>query len=77
VATTNFSQLAHRLGATEDREARLTRYRKERAAWLAWLDRHLVPQLREHELYDAEADEYWLPPAEKEDEHQQSLWNAA
>ncbi|MFJ6003613.1 hypothetical protein [Arthrobacter sp. NPDC092385] len=77
VATTNLAHLADRLGATEDREAQLTRYRKERAAWHAWLDRHLVPHLSEHELYDAETDEHWLPPLEEEDEYQRSLWNAA
>jgi hypothetical protein len=77
VATTNLTQLADRLGATEDREAQLTRYRKERAAWHAWLDRHLVPQLEEHELYDAEVDEYWQPPIEDEYEHQRILWTAA
>ena len=77
VATTNLTQLADRLGAIEDREAQLTRYRKERAAWHAWLDRHLVPQLEEHELYDAEIDEYWQPPIEDEDEHQRILWNTA
>jgi hypothetical protein len=77
VATTNLAQLADRLGATEDREAQLTRYRKERAAWHAWLDRHLVPQLEEYELYDAEVDEYWQPPIEDEYEHQRILWNAA
>ncbi|MHA7191968.1 hypothetical protein ACX80N_16915 [Arthrobacter sp. MDT2-16] len=77
VATTNLTQLADRLGATEDREVQLTRYRKERAAWHAWLDRHLIPQLDEHELYDVEVDEYWLPPLEDEHDHQRSLWNAA
>ncbi len=77
VATTNLAHLADRLGATEDREAQLTRYRKERAAWHAWLDRHLLPQLDEYELYDAEADEHWLPPIEDEDEYQRSFWNAA
>ena len=77
VATTNLRLLADRLGATEDREAQITRYRKQRAVWHAWLDRHLVPQLAEHEVYDTEVDEYWLPPAENEAEHQRSLWNAA
>ncbi|WP_258059163.1 hypothetical protein [Arthrobacter sp. B1805] len=77
MTTTNLAQLADRLGATEDREAQLTRYRKERAAWHAWLDRHLVPQLNEHELHDAETDDHWLPPLENEDEYQRSLWNAA
>ena len=77
VATTNLAQIADRLGATEDREVQLTRYRKERAAWHAWFDRHLVPQLEEHELYDAEVDEYWQPPIEDEYEHQRSFWTAA
>jgi hypothetical protein len=77
VATTNLTQLADRLGATEDREAQLTRYRKERAAWHAWLDRHLIPHLTEHDLYDAETDDYWLPPIEDEYEHQRTIWNAA
>jgi hypothetical protein len=74
VATTNLTQLADRLGATEDREVQIIRYRKERAAWHAWLDRHLTPQLEEYELYDAEADQYWLPPTDDEDEHQRALW---
>jgi DNA-binding HxlR family transcriptional regulator len=77
VATTNLTQLADRLGATEDREQQITQYRKQRAAWHAWLDRHLVPQLVEHELYDAEVDEYWQPLIEDEDEHQRILWNTA
>ncbi|MBG6218730.1 hypothetical protein IWX75_003217 [Arthrobacter sp. CAN_A6] len=77
VVSTNLLQLADRLGATEDRQEQITRYRHQRAAWHAWLDRHLVPQLEEHELYDQEIDEYWLPPIEDEYEHQRSLWNAA
>jgi hypothetical protein len=77
VTTTNLTQLADRLGATEDREQQITRYRKQRAVWHAWLDRYLTPQLAEHELYDAEADEHWLPPAEDEDECQRELWSVA
>ncbi len=77
VSTTSLQDLADRLGATEDRQEQITRYRKQRAAWHAWLDRHLVPQLEEHELYDAETDECWLPPAEDEHHAQRSLWNAA
>ena len=77
VTTTGLQELADRLGATEDRQEQITRYRKERAAWHAWLDRHLVPQLEEHELYDVEVDEYWLPPLDSEHEYQQSLWHAA
>jgi hypothetical protein len=77
VAATNLLQLADRLGATEDREQQITRYRKERAAWHAWLDRHLLPHLEEHELYDQETDEYWLPPINGEHLQQHSFWHAA
>ncbi|WP_334683962.1 hypothetical protein [Arthrobacter sp. CAN_A214] len=77
VCTTSLQDLADRLGATEDRQEQITRYRRQRAAWHAWLDRHLIPQLDEHELYDQETDEYWLPPIEDEYEHQRSLWHAA
>lgn len=77
IAGTNLLVLADRLGASEDRQVQITRYRQQRAVWHAWLDRHLVPQLEDHELYDAETDEYWLPPIESETEHQRSLWNAA
>ena len=77
VATTGLQELADRLGATEDRQEQITRYRKERAAWHAWLDRHLAPQLEERELYDVEVDEYWLPPMGDEYELERSLWHAA
>ncbi|WP_298255447.1 winged helix-turn-helix domain-containing protein [uncultured Arthrobacter sp.] len=77
VATTNLAHLADRLGATADRQAQINRYRRQRAAWHAWLDRHLTPQLDEHELYDPEVDEYWLPPLEHEHELQHSLWHPA
>ncbi|BBE24537.1 hypothetical protein MN0502_34200 (plasmid) [Arthrobacter sp. MN05-02] len=77
VATTGLVDLAERLGATEDREQQITRYRKERAAWHAWLDRHLLPHLEEHELYDLEVDEYWQPPMNDEHQQQRVLWHAA
>ncbi|WP_187393383.1 winged helix-turn-helix domain-containing protein [Arthrobacter echini] len=77
VATTNLAHLADRLGATTDRQEQINRYRRQRAAWHAWLDRHLVPQLDEYEFYDPEVDEYWLPPLEDEEELQHSLWHAA
>lgn len=77
LTTTGLQDLAERLGATEDRQEQITRYRKQRAAWHAWLDRHLLPQLEEHELYDQDIDEYWLPPTEHEHEYQRSLWQAA
>ena len=76
VATTGLQELADRLGATEDRQEQITRYRKERAAWHAWLDRHVTPQIDEHDIYDWEADEYWLPPTDP-GELQASLWQAA
>ncbi|MUK02805.1 helix-turn-helix domain-containing protein [Vibrio cholerae] len=76
-ATANLRQLADRLGATDDFSSQLTRYRKERAAWHAWLDRHHVPQLAEHELYEADVDEYWLPPIDDDHELHRTLWNAA
>lgn len=77
IATTNLRQLAERLGATADYGAQISRYRKERAAWHAWLDRHHVPQLTEHELHDPDLDEYWLPPADDDHEHHLALWNAS
>jgi hypothetical protein len=77
VATTDLLQLADRLGATEDRQQQITRYRKERAVWHAWLDRHLLPHLEEHELYDPEVDEYWQPPMNDEHQQQRVLWHAA
>lgn len=76
-ATTNLRQLAERLGATADYGAQISRYRKERAVWHSWLDRHRVPQLTEHELHDPEVDEYWLPPANDDHEHHLALWNAS
>lgn len=77
VAITNLQDLADRLGVTDDRQEQITRYRRERAAWHAWLDRHITPQLEDHDVYDWEADEYWLPPADNEDALQRSLWHAA
>ncbi|WP_235830798.1 helix-turn-helix domain-containing protein [Arthrobacter cheniae] len=75
--TTNLRQLADRLGATDDFSTQLTRYRKERADWHAWLDRHRVPQLVKHELHDPEVDEYWLPPIEDDYELHRTVWNVA
>jgi len=76
VATTNLRQLADRLGVTEDCSAQITLYRKQRAAWHAWLDRHLVPQIAEHELHDVDIDEYWLPPTNDDYAHHHTLWDA-
>lgn len=74
---TDLLALADRMGATEDRQAQITRYRKQRAQWHAWLDRHNLPELVEYELHDAEIEEYWLPPTDDPHQLQLQLWHAA
>jgi hypothetical protein len=76
IATTNLSDLAERLGATVERQQQITRYRHERAQWHAWLDRHTDGTIVEADIYDPEAEEYWIPPCNDED-LQLSLWSAA
>jgi hypothetical protein len=62
-AATGLTRLAIRLGVMDDVQAHISRNRKERAAWHAWLDRHQTPEsIAAEDLYDAERDEYWLPP---------------
>jgi hypothetical protein len=62
-ASTGLTRLAIRLGVMDDVQAHISRNRKERAAWHAWLDRHQTPEsIAAEDLYDAERDEYWLPP---------------
>ncbi|WP_458117310.1 hypothetical protein [Arthrobacter sp. D2-10] len=75
-SVTDLTALADRLGVTVERQEQITRYRKERARWHAWLDRHLSPELMDTELYDAEVDEYWIPPQD-DPQLQHSLWNVA
>jgi hypothetical protein len=73
-ATTSLTRLAIRLGVMDDVQAHISRNRKERAAWHAWLDRHLTPgAIAEDDMYDAERDEYWLPPTDDD----YPLWAAA
>lgn len=67
----NLNDLAARLGVLEDYQSQISRYRFERAAWHAYLDRFLTSRIEEHDLYDAERDEYWLPPDESH------IWFAA
>jgi hypothetical protein len=62
-AGTGLAELARRLGALDDAVEQITRHRRQRAAWHAWLDRHQAPNLAAHELHDSEYDDYWLPPA--------------
>jgi hypothetical protein len=57
-ASANLNALARRLGALEDFEEQVSRHRRERAVWQAWLDRHRI-RIDERDLYDPERDEYW------------------
>jgi hypothetical protein len=76
IATTNLSDLAERMGATVERQQQITKYRRERAQWHAWLDRHANGAIAESDIYNAEAEEYWIPPCDDE-ELQLALWSAA
>jgi DNA-binding GntR family transcriptional regulator len=77
VAGTSLTALARRLGALDDAAEQITRHRKERAAWHAWLDRNLKPELAEHEVADPDSDLYWIPPSETELDWVGTLWRAA
>ncbi|MDQ0636374.1 hypothetical protein QFZ40_004345 [Arthrobacter pascens] len=57
-AGANLKALARRLGALEDFEEQVSRHRRERAAWQAWLDRHST-RIDENDVHDPEQDEYW------------------
>jgi hypothetical protein len=77
-AGTSLSQLAIRLGVLDDVQAHISRNRKERAAWHAWLDRHHAPEsVSEEDFYESERDEFWLPPSDAGPLFPQSLWAAA
>jgi hypothetical protein len=71
-ATTNLRALAERLGAIEDYQAQISRNRRERAAWHAYLDRFRDDnRVDEAGLYDPEREEHWIPPDDV------ALWLAA
>ncbi|WP_243182080.1 hypothetical protein [Arthrobacter humicola] len=76
-AGTSLTALARRLGALDDAAEQISRHRKQRAAWHAWLDRHLVPELAEHEVEDPDSDLYWIPPSENELDLVGTLWRVA
>lgn len=76
-AGTSLTSLARRLGALDDAAEQISRHRKQRAAWHAWLDRYLVPALAEHEVEDADSDLYWIPPSESELDLVGMLWRVA
>ena len=76
-AATSLTALARRLGALDDVAEQIRRHRMQRAAWHAWLDRNLVPELAEHEVEDPESDLYWIPPSESELDWGGTLWRVA
>ncbi|RNL59194.1 hypothetical protein [Arthrobacter oryzae] len=76
-AGTGLTDLARRLGALDDAAEQISRHRKQRAAWHAWLDRHLTPELAAHEIDDPEADLYWIPPSDTELHVGGTLWRVA
>jgi len=68
------SRLAEDLGVTEAIALQLATYRRQRRAWHAYLSRHEredADGIREGDLYDADIDEYWLPPPDDDG------WNLA
>ncbi len=71
--TVNLTHLAARLGVLDDFQAHISRNRRERAAWHAYLDRFRDQQVSEIDLYEAERDEWWMPPPD----HEVVLWLAA
>jgi len=49
----------------EEVQAQISRNRRDRADWHAWLDRFNSTdgyQVREEDLFDSERDEFWFPP---------------
>jgi hypothetical protein len=76
-ATTSLASVARRLGALDDAAEQISRHRRQRAVWHAWLDRNLAPELAEHEVHDPETETHWIPPDEDESAYAGSLWRAA
>ncbi|WP_306901962.1 hypothetical protein [Arthrobacter sp. B1I2] len=71
MATANLRVLAERLGVMEDYQAQISRNRRERAVWHAYLDRFLEVRVIESDLCDSEREEHWIPPDDA------ALWQAA
>ncbi|MDQ0241460.1 hypothetical protein [Arthrobacter bambusae] len=78
-ATTNLTELAKRLGVYEDYLDHIARNRVDRTKWHARLSRHAPEQrVAEVDMYDAERDEWWLPPPDADPASwQQQLYQAA
>jgi hypothetical protein len=75
-STANLTQLAVRLGVMDDVQAQISLYRRQRAAWHAFLDRFLDQAITETALYDPDREEHWLPPDDDADSYAM-LWDAA
>jgi hypothetical protein len=71
-AAANLRALADRLGVLQDYQAQISRNRRDRAKWHAYLDRFRTQHLSEADLYDLEREQYWLPP-----DNDLVLWTAA
>ncbi len=76
-AGTGLTALARRLGALDDAAEQITRHRKQRAAWHAWLDRNLVSALTEQEVEDPDSGRYWIPPSDDDLGFLGMLWRVA
>ena len=76
-AGTGLTDLARRLGALDDAAEQISRHRRQRAAWHAWLDRHETTVFTGNDFYDAEQDDYWLPPPDGEMGTHGFVWQAA
>ncbi|MDJ0358208.1 hypothetical protein QMG52_19480 [Paenarthrobacter sp. PH39-S1] len=76
-AGTGLADLARRLGALDDAAEQISRHRKQRAAWHAWLDRHLIPESAEREVDDPDSDLNWIPPSDSELDMGETLWRVA
>lgn len=74
-STSNLTNLAARLGVLDDYQAQISRNRRERALWHAYLDRFINEELQSVEIYDEEAEEHWIPP--DADDPWSHLWAAA
>lgn len=74
---TDLTALARRLGALEDASEQITRHRKQRAVWHAWLDRYLLPALSYNEADTNNDEDYWIPPAEDDEAFHYTIWQVA
>lgn len=75
-ASANLTNLAARLGVLDDYQAQISRNRRERARWHAYLDRFNMPTLQSTEIYDPEIEEHWIPPDDQNDPWTY-IWEAA